>query len=317
MIHGIITEMFRTFLMLSAGALACLVPAAGATPEKSALDKSTLEAYVRHLFVLGPQVSVTVSDPKPAPLPDLVQVDVRASAGQARQDYVLYVSKDGRKVVQGTIYDIAQNPFKPDLDKLKTDLQPSFGTPGAPVVIVEFSDFQCAYCRQEAQLLRQNLLSAYPRQVRVYYVDRPLQQVHPWARAAALAGRCIYKQNSNAFWDYHDWIFEHQAEITADHLAGKVQEFAKGKEIDAVQLGRCIETKATEPEVAQEIALADTLRVESTPTLFINGRRRVGSQDWPTLRAIIDYEIEYQKTAHNAGEDCGCEIKLPVPGANQ
>ena len=63
----------------------------------------------------------------------------------------------------------------------------------------------------------------------------------------------------------------------------------------------------------KEIALGKSLNIDSTPTLFINGRRRVGSQDWPTLRAIIDYEIEYQKTARNAGEDCGCELKLPVP----
>ena len=132
--------------------------------------------------------------------------------------------------------------------------------------------------------------------------------------AAAIAGRCVFKQNSNAFWDYHDWIFEHQAEITVENLTDKVLEFAKGKEIDPLQLSRCIETKATEPEVAKRLHWRNALRVDSTPTLFINGRRRVGSQDWPTLRTIIDYEIEYQKTAHNAGEDCGCSIQLGVPG---
>jgi protein-disulfide isomerase len=307
--------MSRSVLMLSFGALLCTFVASGATPQKTAFDKATFEAYVRHLFVYGPPVALSIDNPKPSPLPGFLEVDVHASAGQAKQDLTFYVSKDGQKIVQGNVYDINNNPFKEDLDKLKTDLQPSVGAQNAPVVVVEFSDFQCSFCKQEAQVLKQNLLSAYPSQVKLYFVDRPLQQLHPWAKAAALAGRCVFKQNAKAFWDYHDWIFEHQAEITPETLTAKVLEWAKGKEIDTLQLSRCMETKATEAEVAKEIELGNKLNVESTPTLFINGRRRVGSQDWPTLRAIIDYEIEYQKTAHNAGEDCGCELKLGVPGA--
>jgi protein-disulfide isomerase len=303
--------MYRTFLMLSVAAYLCF----GATPQKTALDKPTLEAYIRHLMVYGNQIAIAIDDPKPSPLPGFVQFTVHASAGQAKQDLIFYVSKDGQKIVQGNVYDVKNNPFKEDLDKLKTELQPSFGKSGAPVVLVEFSDFECAYCKQEAQVLRQNLASAYPEQVRLYFVDHPLEQVHPWAKAAAMAGRCIFKQNNNAFWEYHDWIFEHQGEITVENLTSKIMEFAKGKEIDTLQLSRCIESKATEDELVKEMALGDALHVESTPTLFVNGRRRVGSQDWPTLRTIIDYEIEYQKTAHNAGEDCGCEVKLGVPGA--
>ena len=301
--------------MLSVAAVLCF----GATPpQKTALDKPTLEGYVRHLMVYGSQIAIAIDDPKPSPMPGFLQFTVHASAGQAKQDLIFYVSKDGQKIVQGNVYDVKDNPFKEDLDKLKTELQPATGkTTGAPVVLVEFSDFQCAYCKQEAQVLRTNLASAYPEQVKLYFVDRPLEQLHPWAMSAAIAGRCIFKQNSNAFWQYHDWIFDHQGEITVENLSAKILEFAKdNKDIDSLQLSRCMEAKATQAEVAKEVELGNALHVDSTPTLFINGRRRVGSQDWPTLRAIIDYEIEYQKTAHNAGEDCGCELKLGVPGAN-
>jgi protein-disulfide isomerase len=299
--------MSRTFLMLSVAAVLCF----GATPQKSALDKATLEAYVRHVMVYGPQIQISVSDPKPSPLPGFMQVTIHASAGQARQDLLFYVSKDGQKIVQGTVYDVKNNPFKEDLDKLKTDNQPAIGKAGAPVVLVEFTDFQCPYCKQEAQVLRQNLLTAYPNQVRLYFVDHPLEQMHPWAKTAALAGRCVFKQNNDAFWQYHDWMFEHQGEITVDNVKEKILEAVKGKEVDTLQLSRCMESNTTEPELEKEMAMGRALNIESTPTLFINGRRRVGSQDWPTLRTIIDYEIEYQKTAHNAGEDCGCELKLP------
>src|ERR1039457_5397279 len=105
--------------------------------KKTAFDKPTFEAYVRHLNVWSAQIKVEIADPKPSDMPGFSVVNVHASASGASADFQYYVSKDGQKVVQGNLYDISQNPFKADLDKLKTDLQPSFGTPGAPVVMVE------------------------------------------------------------------------------------------------------------------------------------------------------------------------------------
>src|SRR4051812_33887748 len=115
-------------------------------------------------------------------------------------------------------------------------------------------------------MLRANILSAFPKEVRVYFKDMPLSQIHPWAKPAAIAGRCIFKQNPAAFWDYHDWIFENQPEMNAENLPGKIMDFAKGKEIDALQLGRCMDTKATEPEVDKSVAEAKELKVNGTPT---------------------------------------------------
>jgi len=290
-----------------------LLSAPGAEEKKSAWDKPTFEAYVRHLNVWGPQIKVEIGDPKPSPMAGFLEVNVHASAGGASADFPYYVSKDGQKVVQGKVYDISQNPFKPELDKLKTDLEPSFGTPGASVVLVEFSDFECPMCKEEAKMLRDNLLSTYPKQVRFYFMTYPLDQIHPWARAAAIAGRCIFRQNANAFWDYHDWIFAHQDEIKPDNLKDKVLEFAKGKEIDALQLTRCMDNKETDAEIKKVQQEGHDVSVSATPTLFVNGRPLVGRVDWPTLRSVIDYEIDYQKIAHNAGEDCGCEVKLPAP----
>jgi hypothetical protein len=86
--------------------------------------------------------------------------------------------------------------------------------------------------------------------------------------------------------------------------------------LDALKLNQCIETKATDSEVQREIDEGRALAVSGTPTLFVNGRRIGQTIDWANLRSIIDYEIEYQKTAKNAGEDCGCEVKLDLPGAS-
>jgi hypothetical protein len=62
------------------------------------------------------------------------------------------------------------------------------------------------------------------------------------------------------------------------------------------------------------MAKGKEMEIEGTPTLFVNGRRIPNSVEWPNLKATIDNEIEYQKVAKNAGEDCGCELKLDVPG---
>jgi protein-disulfide isomerase len=305
-----------TLLSLTAALALALAGSAQNTVKKSAFDKAWLETYVRHLWVLDPQFNVAISDPKPAAdLPGFKEVTVRVSQGPASQQVVLLVSGDGSKIIEGNLYSAGSSPYKANLDKLKTQFQPSLGTPGAPVVLVEFSDFQCPHCKEEAKTIRQNLIQIYPKQVRLYFKDFPLASIHPWAKAAAMAGRCVFHNNASSFWDYHDWIFAQQEAITPENLRDKVMEWAKGqKDIDSLQLGRCIDDKATEKEVETNAEEAVALQVDGTPTLFINGRRVAAGSDWNTLKRVIDNEIKYQETAKDAGEDCGCEIKLDAPG---
>ena len=288
----------------------CLLPAQD--KPKTAFDKPTLEAYVRHLLAVIPEVQVKIDDPQPAAA-GLQRVEVHFTYGPRTQDETFFVSKDGKNVIRGSVYDINQNPFQEDIAKIKTDLSPSFGTPGAPVVLVMYGDFECPDCKMEAQTIRQNLATTFPTQVRVYFKDFPLEQIHPWAKQAAMAGRCVFKQDPAGFWKYFDWMYAHQAEITYENLKTQVADFAKtNSELDGMQLGRCLESNATEAEVNASLAEGRSLRIDGTPTSFVNGRRLVGSYPWPNLEQIINGELNYQKTAQNAGEKC-CEIKIPSP----
>ena len=282
----------------------------GQSEKQSAFNKAELETYLRHLWVIPQTLGVSIGDPKPSDVPGLDEIRVTITQGQASQVVLLYATKDGSEILQGNAYDVNFNPFKKDLDKLKTQFQPSLGTPGATVVLVMFSDFECPYCKVEAQMLRQNLISNYPTQVRLYFIDFPLDKLHPWAKAAAIAGRCVFHQDPASFWDYFDWIYGHQETITADNLKSIVNIWSKGrKDIDTLQLNGCIDGKETEKEVEAEQAKGKELELEGTPTLFVNGRRIPNSMDWASLKATIDNEIAYQKVAKNAGEDCGCELK--------
>ncbi len=113
---------------LAAALCLCLLPAQ--EKPKTGLDKVAMEAYVRHLLAVIPSVQVKVDDPKPSQVTGLQQVDVHFVFGTQSQDETFFVTKDGQKIIRGFIYDMAQNPFKADLDKLKTDLSPQHGHRG-------------------------------------------------------------------------------------------------------------------------------------------------------------------------------------------
>jgi protein-disulfide isomerase len=280
--------------------------------QKSALDKKTLEAYVRHLQLYPEGVKIAISDPKPSEVPGLVEVTTTATLGQASEQRSYFVSRDGSRIIEGTAYAIAQNPFKKNLDRLKTEFRPSFGTPGAPVVVAMFSDFQCSFCKQEAEAVRRELLKAYPTQVRAYFLDFPLTQIHPWSMDAALAGRCVFNQDALAFWDYHDWAFAKQAELTVENFKARRDEFLKSKSMDPAAIDRCVAGPAAKKAVDAAVQMGRDLGVNSTPTLFVNGRKLGGYVPWENLRQIIGLEVGYQATANNAGEKC---CSLPAPSA--
>ncbi len=286
--------------------------AAKPQPKAAGLDRAALEAYVRHLLLWNDQIKVVLSDPKPAPMPGFQEVVVTGSAGEVSLDETFYVSLDGTRIVRGTVYDIRKSPFERELSLLRNETSPSMGTPGAPVVVVAFSDFQCTYCREEAKMIRANLLKTYPKEIQFYFRDFPLDPIHPWARNASIAGRCVYRANAPVFWDYHDWIFDQQKEITVQNLKAKFMEWAQSKSLDTLQLGRCYDSRATEAEINANVAEAKALRVNSTPTLFVNGRPLPGSLPWPQLKAVIDWDLNYARKAAKTAEEC-CSISLPTP----
>jgi protein-disulfide isomerase len=274
-------------------AAALWLSAAFAAEQK--IDKAALEAWVRHLFLWGPHITVSVAEPKAAEIPGFFDVTVTGSSGPARQQETFLVSADGRQVIRGTLYNVARNPFAGDLAKITAEGAPSVGPADAPVRLVIFSDLQCSYCAQAAKVLRAQIVPAYPNDLRLVFKDMPLDQIHPWARTAAILGRCIQRQKPAAFWEYHDWIFGLQGEITPENVRAKVLEFASGRGLDTAELERCADAPATAAEVEKSAAEARALGVNSTPTMFINGRRVVGNVAPEQLRAVIEHERDYAR----------------------
>jgi protein-disulfide isomerase len=176
------------------------------------------------------------------------------------------------------------------LDRLPMN-GPAFGPADAKVTVVVFSDFQCPYCRQLATTLRTNIPKKYPKDVRVLFADFPLDAIHKWARAAAEAAHCMTDGNPEAFWTFHDWIYEHQGEITEANLREKMLAYAQSKGMDTAKVGTCMQNRSTAGEVEKDQRSGERLQVQETPTIFINGRELSGARPWETLDSVIRLEL--------------------------
>ncbi len=277
-------------------------------------DKAKIEAYLRHLEVWPSIITVKLDDPQPAAeLPGYYKLAVHLAYNDARMDQSYFISPDGQKIFKGDVYDLNKNPFQANLDIIKTDHQPSFGgDKDAPVTLAVFGDFECPYCKEEATTLRQSLPSTFPGKVRVYFLDFPLESIHPWSREAAIAGRCVYQQGEDAFWKYHDWIYEHQQEVTKDNYSSKLTEWAGQAGVDSVKLGRCVDSKATDAEVTRTQDMGRALGVDGTPTLYLNGRKLMDQlAQWNTLQQLISLEIDHEAKVKEDAEKC-CVLDIPT-----
>lgn len=155
------------------------------------------------------------------------------------------------------------------------------------MTIVEFSDFQCPYCKRFRDQTFDALIEQYGDQIRIVYRDFPLDSIHPEARKAAEAAECADDQGK--FWEYHDLVYANQ-QVTGlglEALGG----FAEELELDMDEFNECLESGKYADEVSADLADGTRYSVTGTPTFFINGVRLVGAQPLAAFTAIIDQEL--------------------------
>lgn len=174
----------------------------------------------------------------------------------------------------------------PDLPRYTIDSrgEPTLGSGEAAVTIVEFSDFQCPYCSQARELLKE-LKTSYGDRVSIVYRDFPLAQ-HQDARPAAAAAHCALEQDK--FWDYHDRLFENPQALGSEELRG----YAKELEIDLDAFESCLASDRPEAAIAEDESEARRLGVQGTPAIFINGVKLIGLLPLPLMKSIIEHELQ-------------------------
>jgi protein-disulfide isomerase len=157
------------------------------------------------------------------------------------------------------------------------------GLPEAPVVIIEFSDFQCPFCRKALTEL-DRVRAAYPKDVKLVYRHFPIDRLHPQAWLAAQAAECAGAEGR--FWEYHDRLF-----AQSDLSLPKLKELAQGLKLDLPAFEQCLNGEWARTRVAQDVEAGKRAGVSGTPTFFINGRVLAGAQPFESLRAIIEQEL--------------------------
>jgi protein-disulfide isomerase len=261
--------------------------------EAAATDSAKLERYLRRQNAWPASFQVTVGPFKPSPAAGVLETTVEVSHPGGKRKFSYLVSADGKYLVQGSLSALNADPFEATRAKIDLQNAPVLGSPLAQVTVVEYSDFQCSYCRASASILKDQLLKKFPSQVRLVFKDFPLQQRHPWAVPAAVLGRCIHKNDAGSFWPYHDWVFANQTQLTPENFKEKALAFATEQGMDAGQLGVCMDQAEARAEVDRAVAEGQAVGVSGTPTLFINGRRMVGNQSADRLRRVVEAELEY------------------------
>jgi protein-disulfide isomerase len=265
-------------------------PAAGAPSQ----TQKNIEAYLRHLYAFGSDVRLTVGTPKESPVEGLLETTIDVLIGEDKQSATFYVSKDGKYLFRGELSDLSKDPLAENRARIDFTDAPTLGDAKAAVTIVEYSDFQCPVCKNLHDVLR-GLLPNYAGKLRVVFKDFPLEQLHPWARTGAIAGRCSYQQNPQAFWKMYDLIYDNQEVISASNAWTNMADYAGRSGLNIDSFKACM--ASPEPGAAIDASKANgtKLEVNSTPTVFINGRRLVGA-DKRLLEQYINYELAQQKS---------------------
>jgi protein-disulfide isomerase len=165
--------------------------------------------------------------------------------------------------------------------------RPAKGPAGAPVEIIEFSDFQCPFCLNAFPTVNQ-VLATYGDRVRLIYRHYPLEN-HTRARPAAEASQCAHEQGK--FWEFHDRLFGNQALLSDADL----KEHATQLGLNVTQFNACYESQKYKADVDTDIRDGNEAGVSGTPAFFINGRMLSGAQPFAAFKRIIDEELNTKR----------------------
>lgn len=173
--------------------------------------------------------------------------------------------------------------------KVSQDDDPQKGNDQAKVVIIEFSDFQCPYCARATATVKQ-IEKTYGDKIKFVYRDFPLS-FHKNALKAAQAAECADDQGK--FWEYHDLLFEKQAEWRESEEVNKIfKKYGKDLNLNSKEFDKCLDSEKYKDEVLKDQKDGQAAGVEGTPAFFVNGRLISGAQPFSVFQKVIDEELK-------------------------
>jgi len=275
-----------------------------------------IERQVRSFYSLPPNVKVVLGPTKPSEFPNYDALSITLEGNDRKSTYDFLLSKDGNTLIRMTKMDLSKDPFAEIMKKMDLSNRPVRGSKNAKVVAVNYDDFQCPFCSRMHQTLFPQLLKEYGDRVEFVYKDFPLSEIHPWAMHAAVDANCLGTQNTDAYWDFADYVHGNQKEFNSQK--GRDEQFAaldhltldQGQKhsLDIPKLQSCLKAQ-DETAVKASLKEAEDLGVDGTPALFVNGQKvDGGALPVEDLRAVLDRALQdagLKPPVHPAGQSSG------------
>jgi protein-disulfide isomerase len=252
-----------------------------------------VEVLIRSKSSIPPDYDIQIGSRTKSEVPGFDAISVTFTAdGKTSKPLTFLLSTDGKTLAQFNKYDISKDPKL----LVSGDGRPSRGGPAnAPVLIVGFDDLECPYCAKMHQQLFPALTERYKDQVHIVYRDFPLDQ-HPWAMRAAIDANCVAGQSPIGYWNLVDYIHAHAGELGGteknlakanDTLDSLTRDEGKRQKLNVETLNACI-TKQDDAAIKESMKLGESLGVDSTPALFINGEKIEGALPLEYVYRMID-----------------------------
>ncbi len=283
-----------TFLRRAALSLLiiCLGCSAQSTPPEVA---RRIEQQVRVFYSIPGSVKVILGPTRTSEFPNYDALTITFDGGEKKQTYDFLLAKDGKTLVRMTKLDLSKDPYAEIMKKIDVAGRPTRGNDKAKVVAINYDDFECPYCSRMHQTLFPDLLKEYGDRVVFIYKDFPLSEIHPWATHAAVNANCLAAQNQDAYWSFADYIHANQKVVNSEKghdaqfaaLDRMTLEQGQKLNLDATKLQACIKAQQDE-KIKASVHEGETLGIEATPTMFINGEEVSGALPISELRAVLD-----------------------------
>jgi protein-disulfide isomerase len=261
-------------------------PATAGTPALPSTQ--TADSFIKHYFGYNPSFTWKIDSIKASEVPGLAAVMMTYTAGDQPQ-----------RMRFGDAVPFGADPFIDERRALEQKAKGAAeGATKPAVLVVEFSDLQCPHCKAAFPTLRQ--LAKEEPEARLIFLHFPLP-MHDWAQKAAQYGVCVEQKSNDAFWSFAEAVFNAQDTITAPAADAKLTELATAAGVDGSAIAACAGLPATAATVKRSFELGRELKVDATPTVFINGRRvsSINALPYEELKAIVEFEI---KMAHETGK---------------
>jgi protein-disulfide isomerase len=230
---------------------------------------------IQEVFKTPPEIKMSVGPFKPSASLDFKQATLTIDNGKSKQDRTVLLARDGKHIVVSDLYNMTLDPRQHALRNISLHDEPSVGPANAPVTIVEYADLQCPTCARMHEFLETKVIPRYGNKLRVVFKEFPLP-MHDWSFTAAIADQCAYEINPSTYVPLRTMIFRNQQLINITNLRETLLSYGEQAGLDRVQLAGCLDSKASLPRIQRDQEEAKRLDVNSTPTLFINGKMMVG-----------------------------------------